>query len=78
MRDNPAGVGRLVLDRDGDPRPSRGRAPLGARVLHAVERAVQLLDTLARGDAGISQVGHATGLHKATVHRLLGTLGVSL
>lgn len=39
-----------------------------------MERAFQLLDVLARSDAGVSELARATGLHKATVHRLLRTL----
>ncbi|WP_324715865.1 IclR family transcriptional regulator [Carboxydochorda subterranea] len=39
-----------------------------------MERAFQLLDALARSDAGVSELARTTGLHKATVHRLLRTL----
>lgn len=42
--------------------------------VHSVERAVRLLDILASSDAGISQLARASGLHKATVHRLMRTL----
>lgn len=45
-----------------------------AEAVQAVERAFQLLDVLARTDAGVSELARATGLHKATVHRLLRTL----
>lgn len=46
----------------------------GAEAVHAVERAFRLLDALARNNAGVSELARATGLHKATVHRLLRTL----
>ncbi|HEY8498264.1 MAG TPA: IclR family transcriptional regulator [Limnochordales bacterium] len=46
----------------------------GPQTVQAVERAVRLLDVLARADAGVSELARATGLHKATVHRLLTTL----
>jgi len=42
--------------------------------VQAVERAGQLLEVLARHDAGISEMARETGLHKATVHRLIRTL----
>lgn len=42
--------------------------------VQAVERAFQLLDALAQGDAGVSELARTTGMHKATVHRLLQTL----
>ncbi|HEY8487394.1 MAG TPA: helix-turn-helix domain-containing protein, partial [Limnochordales bacterium] len=46
----------------------------GSETVHAVRRAVQVLEALARGDAGVSELARATGLHKATVYRLLLTL----
>ncbi|HEY8425745.1 MAG TPA: IclR family transcriptional regulator [Limnochordales bacterium] len=52
--------------------PSDGRD--GTHSVQSVERAVRLLDVLARHDAGISDLARATGLHKATVHRLIKTL----
>lgn len=42
--------------------------------VHAVERAVQILEVLAQGDAGVSEISRASGIHKATVYRLLRTL----
>lgn len=61
---------------DGTPRATSPAAERrrGAEPVHAVERAFQLLDVLARGDAGVSELARATGLHKATVHRLIRTL----
>lgn len=50
------------------------RPPKGPDAVHAIQRAVQLLEALARSDAGISELARATGLHKATVHRLVRTL----
>lgn len=64
MRDSPSS-----RERTPTLTPRRGPEPV-----HAVERAVQLLDVLARGDAGVSELARATGLHKATVYRLLVTL----
>jgi len=57
------------------PRAATG-SKSGARTagVQAVERAVQLLEVLARHDAGISEMARETGLHKATVHRLIRTL----
>lgn len=42
--------------------------------VQSVERAIDLLEALARGPAGISDLGAATGLPKSTVSRLLATL----
>ena len=46
----------------------------GPEAVQAVERAFRLLEVLARNDGGVSELARATGLHKATVHRLLRTL----
>lgn len=46
----------------------------GTHSVQTIERALRLLDVLARHDAGISELARATGLHKATVHRLIKTL----
>ncbi|WP_414482539.1 IclR family transcriptional regulator [Limnochorda sp.] len=60
--------------------PAREQAPQatglrsGGDRVQAVERAFLLLDVLSHREAGVSQLARATGLHKATVHRLLQTL----
>ena len=47
--------------------------------VHSVERALGLLDLLARagGRAGLSELAERSGLPLATVHRLLSTLGAA-
>ena len=46
------------------------------RGVQSVERALDLLETLARSDAplGVSALAHATHLSPSTTHRLLATL----
>jgi DNA-binding IclR family transcriptional regulator len=45
------------------------------RGLQSVDRAVTVLEVLAtRGEAGVSEVGAALGVHKSTAFRLLGAL----
>jgi len=45
------------------------------RGLQSVDRAVTVLEVLAaRGEAGVSEVGAARGVHKSTAFRLLGAL----
>lgn len=62
------------------PRPARARRPVDSLPpargggVQAVERAILLLEALAERDAGISELARETGLHKATVHRLIRTL----
>lgn len=53
-------------------RPSDLRS--GGDRVQALERAFMLLDVLGQREAGVSELARATGLHKATVHRLLQTL----
>jgi len=72
MRDIPSLARESV--RGGDEPPGESRSDKGAPSVHAVERAVQLLDALAESEAGISQLARTTGLHKATVHRFIRTL----
>ncbi|MBO8141733.1 MAG: IclR family transcriptional regulator [Firmicutes bacterium] len=54
--------------REGAFPPARGGG------VQAVERAIHLLEVLADRDAGVSDLARETGLHKATVHRLIRTL----
>ncbi|WP_324668807.1 IclR family transcriptional regulator [Geochorda subterranea] len=72
MRDTPSLASEPV--RRGDEPPVAEESERGGPSVHAVERAVQLLDALAQSEAGISELARATGLHKATVHRLIRTL----
>lgn len=55
------------------PRPHRPAKTAGIR---SVERALAILRTFASGapELSVSELGRAVGLHKSTVHRLLGTL----
>jgi len=45
-------------------------------IIQSVDRAVTILEALAenRNGCGITELSHSTGLHKSTIHRLLGTL----
>ncbi len=44
--------------------------------VHSIERALAIIETLGRypQGLGVTELGQAIGLHKSTVHRLLGTL----
>ncbi len=55
-----------------DGTPSTGSAAVPT--VQSVERAVDILEALARGPAGVSELAAATGLPKSTVARLLATL----
>lgn len=48
----------------------------GDNVVQSIERALTILETLSRhgGGLGVTELGQRLGLHKSTVHRLLGTL----
>src|SRR2546427_6406909 len=54
----------------------RVREAARASGIRAVERAVAILRTFSSGtpELSVSELGRAVGLHKSTVHRLLGTL----
>src|SRR2546430_15632647 len=54
----------------------RVRQAAKASGIRAVERAVAILRTFSSGapELSVSELGRAVGLHKSTVHRLLGTL----
>src|SRR2546428_13865786 len=54
----------------------RVREAAKASGIRAVERAVAILRTFSSGtpELSLSELGRAVGLHKSTVHRLLGTL----
>src|SRR5256884_6111801 len=54
----------------------RVRRAAKASGIRAVERAVAILRTFSSGapELSVSELGRAVGLHKSTVHRLLGTL----
>lgn len=45
--------------------------PADAVAVRAVERAFRVLEAVADGPIGVSELARATALHKATVHRLL-------
>ena len=49
-------------------------APPDAVSVRVVERTFRILETVADGAVGVSELARATGLHKATAHRLVNAL----
>ncbi|MEU3954801.1 IclR family transcriptional regulator [Streptomyces achromogenes] len=57
----------------GRPERQRGRGAAGA--VQSVDRAVSVLESLARhGEAGVTEIAEELGVHKSTAFRLLGVL----
>ncbi|GGO50780.1 MULTISPECIES: IclR family transcriptional regulator [Streptomyces] len=57
----------------GKPREAQAKAPAGS--VQSVDRAVSVLEILARhGEAGVTEIADELGVHKSTAFRLLGVL----
>ena len=58
-----------------EPDAAVGRRGGGAGALRSVDRAVSVLEALARlGEAGVTEIADELGVHKSTAFRLLGAL----